>query len=67
MTKYVGFEAINYEEIESGKAGLVKGERLGVPLYKFLKDALTRRYGAEWYAQLDLMATEWLKQKKRKR
>jgi hypothetical protein len=67
ITKYDGFEAINYEEIEICKAGLVKGERLGVPLYKFLKDALTRRYGAEWYAQLDLMATEWLKQKKRKR
>jgi hypothetical protein len=63
ITKYDGYEAVNYEAIDICKAALVKGERLGVPMYRFLKDALTRKYGAEWYAELELVATEWIKQK----
>jgi hypothetical protein len=63
ITKYEGYDAVNYEAIEICKAALVKGERLGVPMYKFLKEALIRKYSVEWYAELDLVATEWIKQK----
>jgi hypothetical protein len=28
------------------------GSKLGVPIYKFLKDALVRKYGIDWYAEL---------------
>ena len=29
-----------------------KGEELNLPLYKFLKEPLTRRFGKEWYDEL---------------
>ncbi len=52
ITKYDEFEALNYHrwDICSPACGL--GEKLGVPLYRFLKDALTRKYGQEWYEEL---------------
>ena len=28
------------------------GEKLGVPLYRFLKDALIRNYSKEWYGRI---------------
>lgn len=50
--KYDEFEALNYDQwsICSPACGL--GAELNVPVYKFLKDALTRKYGAEWYQRL---------------
>jgi hypothetical protein len=41
------------------------GKREHLPIYKFLKEPLIRRFGEEWYKQLELVATEWLKKKKR--
>ncbi|WP_315357481.1 DUF3109 family protein, partial [Prevotella denticola] len=29
-----------------------KGEELDLPLYKFLKEPLIRRFGREWYEEL---------------
>ena len=44
--------ALNYDRwhICSPACGL--GQKLGVPIYIFLKDALTRKFGEEWYATL---------------
>ncbi|MFT5641099.1 MAG: hypothetical protein ACI9A7_001201 [Cyclobacteriaceae bacterium] len=44
--------ALNYDrwDICSPACGL--GEKLGVPVYKFLKDALIRKFGEEWYIEL---------------
>ena len=36
----------------------MKGEQEGIPLYRFLKDALIARYGEEWYSQLEYAAQE---------
>ncbi|MBQ2540283.1 MAG: DUF3109 family protein [Paludibacteraceae bacterium] len=38
------------------------GSKLHVPLYKFLKEPLIRRFGETWYEELELTATEWKKQ-----
>lgn len=38
------------------------GSKLHVPLYKFLKEPLIRRFGEAWYEELELTATEWKKQ-----
>ena len=63
IKKYAGFDAVNYEEIPLCYEATEKGERLGVPVYKFLKEPLIRRYGTDWYEQLCLVADEWRKQK----
>ncbi len=34
-----------------------KGERLSIPLYKFLRPALVRRFGEAWVAELEELAT----------
>jgi hypothetical protein len=31
---------------------------VGLPVYKFLKEPLIRRFGKEWYAQLEVAAKE---------
>jgi hypothetical protein len=39
------------------------GEELGVPVYKFLKEPLVRRYGADWYQELENLVEEEAKAK----
>lgn len=52
VTKYDQYEALNYDRWDICDAACVLGMQLGVPLYRFLKDALIRKYGEDWYAQL---------------
>lgn len=39
------------------------GHKLHLPLYKFLKEPLIRRFGQQWYDELCLTADEWQKAK----
>ncbi len=43
------------------------GHKLHLPLYKFLKEPLVRRFGQDWYNELCLTAEEWKKQMKNER
>ncbi|MCC5939401.1 MAG: DUF3109 family protein [Lunatimonas sp.] len=52
VTKYDQYDALNYDRWDICDAACVLGRQLGVPLYRFLKDALIRKYGEDWYAQL---------------
>nr|MBI1229570.1 DUF3109 family protein [Cytophagales bacterium] len=52
ITKYDQYDALNYDRWEICDAACVLGKNLGVPLYKFLKGALIRKYGEAWYSQL---------------
>jgi hypothetical protein len=61
ITKYDKFEAVNYESNKLCTSAVVNGERLGVPLYKFVKIPLIRKYGEEWYKQLEIAAKELYK------
>jgi len=47
------FDAVNYHEWGICRPALINGKRLGIPLYKFLKEALIRRYGKTWYSKLE--------------
>ena len=50
---------VNYEPRELMCApGCALGESLKVPVYAFLKDAIIRKYGAEFYDVLDKVAQE---------
>lgn len=58
ITKYKEFDAVNYQEWDVCKPACSCGEKLGVPVYKFLKEPLIRKYGKVWYKQLELVAEE---------
>lgn len=63
VKKLVDVEALNYHSWDICKPACVCGSNLEVPVYRFLKDALTRAYGSVWYAQLEEIASEWNKHK----
>jgi len=46
------YEALNYHRWNVCHAACKKGNSLKLPLYKFLKEPLIRKYGKEWYNQL---------------
>ncbi len=52
ITKKKNFEAVNYHKWSICSPACTLGKELQVPLYKFLKEALIRKYGQEWYDQL---------------
>lgn len=52
VTKYDDFEALNYDRWDICDPACVLGASLQVPIYKFLKDALIRKYGEAWYQEL---------------
>lgn len=52
ITKYDDFEALNYDRWHICDAACALGGSLGVPIYKFLKEPLIRKYGEDWYAEL---------------
>lgn len=60
ITEYKRFDAVNYQQLDICKPGRACGTAHKLPLYQFLKEPLIRRYGAEWYQQVEL-AAEYLK------
>lgn len=52
ITRKKGFEAVNYHKWSICSAACTLGKSLEVPLYKFLKDPLVRKYGQGWYDEL---------------
>jgi hypothetical protein len=57
------FEAVNYEKWNICKPALKLGNKEGIPLYKFLKEALIRKYGEDWYRQLEIEIENRLSEK----
>jgi hypothetical protein len=53
----VGFEALNYDRWDICSAACEKGKKEQVPVYVFLKDAIIRKYGEDFYEELDGAAT----------
>ncbi|MEG1580204.1 MAG: DUF3109 family protein [Bacteroidaceae bacterium] len=48
-----GIVALNYHRWNVCKDAVKKGNELHLPVYKFLKDPLIRRFGEAWYAELE--------------
>lgn len=49
----VSFEAWNYDKWDICSAACTKGKKEKMPLYKFVKDAIIRKKGKEFYDELD--------------
>lgn len=64
IQKFNDFAAVNYHKWDICNNACILGEKLKTPLYKFLKNPLIRRFGEDWYSQLEIAATEFEKIKK---
>lgn len=63
IKKYTQFEAVQYHEWDICEPACACGEQLQVPVYAFLKEPLIRKYGEDWYKELQLVAQELKEQK----
>ena len=50
---YSVFSAVNYHKWHICDDACSLGEALKIPIYKFVKEALIRKYGESWYAELE--------------
>ena len=58
---YSEFSAVNYHKWQICDDACTLGKELQVPVYKFVKQALIRKFGEDWYAELEKVAEEYLK------
>jgi hypothetical protein len=57
---YSEFSAVNYHKWEICDDACVLGKELQVPVYKFVKQALVRKFGQNWYDELEKVAENHL-------
>jgi len=56
IKNHSGFNSVNYEQWEICKPARALGEKMGIPVYRFLKDPLIRKFGKQWYRELEIAA-----------
>jgi hypothetical protein len=56
ITEYKRFDAVNYEQLPVCIPGRICGKSRKIPLYRYLKEPLIRKYGVAWYQKLELAA-----------
>lgn len=62
LKEYPTFTAVEYHRWDICHPARQLGKKLHLPLYRFLKEPLIRRFGQDWYDELTLTAQEWQKQ-----
>jgi hypothetical protein len=62
VKEYSTFTAFNYDEWPICSPACALGKELKVPVYKFVKAPLIRKYGEEFYSMLCDAADEWKKE-----
>jgi hypothetical protein len=55
---YTEFAAVNYHKWPICDDACSLGKELQVPVYKFVKEALIRKFGEDWYMELEKVASE---------
>jgi hypothetical protein len=61
ITAHKEYDAVNYDKWSICKPACECGAKLDVPVYKFLKEPLIRKYGKDWFKQLEKSAKLYLK------
>lgn len=59
--KYGEYIAMNYHHWDICSPACKAGNEQQVPVYRFLRDALVRKMGPEWYEELEAVARDWQK------
>lgn len=54
LQKYTSFTAVNIHKWKICDCARILGSKLKVPAYVFLKEPLVRKFGKEWYEQLEI-------------
>lgn len=62
VQKYSSFKAVNYHRWPICDDACTLGKELQVPVYKFTKAALIRKFGEDWYSELETVAEQINKQ-----
>ena len=55
---YGPYQAVNYHRWDVCKAAVLLGKKENVPVYRFLKEPLIRKFGKEWYDELEIAVKE---------
>lgn len=58
VEQYSEFAAVNYHKWQICDDACSLGAELQVPVYKFVKQALIRKFGEDWYDELEVVANE---------
>ncbi|OBQ57156.1 DUF3109 family protein [Tamlana sp. s12] len=53
---YSEFSAVNYHKWQICDDACALGQELQVPIYKFVKEGLIRKFGIDWYIELEKVA-----------
>lgn len=65
ISKHKHYDAVNYSKWNICKPACECGKKLDVPVYKFLKEPLIRKYGKNWYKELEKSAQIFYSQQKK--
>ena len=63
LTKVGNLTGLEYHRWDICHPARQLGHKMHLPLYRFLKEPLIRRFGQQWYDELCLTAEEWQKAK----
>ena len=58
ITKYDNFEAVNYNRWHLCEDARIYGNELNIPVYKFVEEALLRKYGKDFTVKLSIIDSE---------
>ena len=64
LTDYTDFTAVNYHRWSICKPAIKLGRKEGLPIYRFLREPLIRRFGKDWYKEVCEVAKLMQTQKK---
>lgn len=59
IQRFKSFDAVNYHQWQICAPACDLGKELKVPVFRFAKDSLIRKYGEKWYQELEVLAKEW--------
>lgn len=65
VAKTSQFEALNYDRWSICAPACDLGSELKVPVYKFLKEPLIRKFGEDWYTELCTLVEDYNKMKEK--
>ena len=61
LQKYNDYTAVNYHKWNLCKCARKLGNKMQMPVYQFLKEPLIRKFGADWFNQLEIADNEFKK------
>ena len=64
--KYSDFEGINYDRWEICQPATILGQKENIPVFRFVKKALVRKYGVDFYKKLEIAADSLVTSKVKK-